>query len=221
MGGVCTGKVYSVTKEIPVYRVWNGAGAGALAERDPSPLGRWWSFSKPRRNVEDYRKDNAICTDWTPYLNRLTRCTLQRGALIMVGPGQSAHCKDPNEQYEQSDVNQVYLPAPWEKMRNFVTCNPQDTEPFPACGGAVKELDARYYTEQAGNLEEAAKFIPAEVVPGEGRGGLCTGKVFKVNPQAKGRREDVHALTIYRVWQAGDRARKAGPGGPSMLPTNR
>jgi hypothetical protein len=99
-GGLCTAQVFEVTQPVAVYRVWNKA-------KDYTLLGRWWSFAKPVGPVEAYRKDNAICPEWSQ-LDVVSTCTLKVGAKIVVGPGQSAGCKDGT--YPASATNQVFVP---------------------------------------------------------------------------------------------------------------
>lgn len=99
-GSLCTAQVFEVTQPITVYRVWNKAKAY-------TQLGRWWSFTKPVGPVEAYRKENAICKEWSD-LDVVSECKLKVGAKIVVGPGQSAACKETT--YPASATNQVFVP---------------------------------------------------------------------------------------------------------------
>ena len=99
-GKLCTGSVYLAEQSITVYRVWNSA-------KSYSVYGGWWSFDQPRGPKHKYRKDNEICPSWSE-LDRMTSCTIIIGTKIVVGPGQSATCKDFT--YPRSAVNQVYIP---------------------------------------------------------------------------------------------------------------
>ncbi|MDH4263608.1 MAG: hypothetical protein OEV78_11245 [Spirochaetia bacterium] len=101
-GKLCTGKVFIVKKPITVYRVW-----GKTFE------GQWWSFSYPEGPQDAYRKANNICKEWNS-LDKLTVCYLKENSLIVIGPGQSADCKQngpPYLNYPKSPVNQVYVPV--------------------------------------------------------------------------------------------------------------
>ncbi len=48
----------AVYRPVKIYRVWNKA-------KPYTQLGRWWSFSVPKGPVDDYRKNNAICLEWS------------------------------------------------------------------------------------------------------------------------------------------------------------
>jgi hypothetical protein len=99
-GKLCTGKVYKVDSPVTVYRVWDSS-------RVNGGNGPWWSFSPPQGSRQSYREENVICPFWSA-LDRLSRCTLKKGALIVVGPGQSADCS--GTRYAQSATNQVFVP---------------------------------------------------------------------------------------------------------------
>jgi hypothetical protein len=99
-GSLCTGQVFEVLRPVKVYRVWT-------KEKSHTKLGRWWSFSRPRGPVSEYRRANAICAEWSD-LDVVSECTLKAGARVVVGPGQSALCKA--ESYPVSETNQVFVP---------------------------------------------------------------------------------------------------------------
>ncbi|MBZ5538196.1 MAG: hypothetical protein LAO31_19760 [Acidobacteriia bacterium] len=99
-GKLCAGRVFRVTHPLTVYRVWDNS-------KGYSEYGRWWSFSPPQGPRESYREANEVCTSWSP-LDRLSACMLKIGALIVIGPGQSATCSGTS--YGKSPVNQVYVP---------------------------------------------------------------------------------------------------------------
>lgn len=100
-GGLCQAQVYTVAQPVKVYRVWDAA-------KPYTQWGRWWSFAPPRGSKVDYRRDNAICTDWSP-LTAVSECQLKVGSEVTVGTGQSVRCPD-HSQLPQSAVNQVYVP---------------------------------------------------------------------------------------------------------------
>ena len=99
-GKLCEGKVFMADKSITVYRVWN-------SEKRYTQYGSWWSFDLPRGPKLAYREENGICPSWSA-LDRMSSCTIKVGAKFVVGPGQSASCKQVT--YEKSAVNQVYIP---------------------------------------------------------------------------------------------------------------
>jgi len=101
-GRLCSGRVYTVTGKgtVTVYRLWNSTNP-------QSRLGRWWGLARPEGSVSGYRRDSAVCYQWSP-LDRLTACTLQPGARLVVGPGQSAECSQ-YLTYPASPALQVYI----------------------------------------------------------------------------------------------------------------
>nr|WP_245635063.1 hypothetical protein [Marinobacterium profundum] len=99
-GELCAGQVLMAQQPVTVYRVWDSA-------RDYTRYGSWWSFQVPVGPRLQYREDNSICPSWSE-LDRMSACTLKVGAKLVVGPGQSAQCKQMI--YAKSAVNQVYIP---------------------------------------------------------------------------------------------------------------
>jgi hypothetical protein len=99
-GELCAGQVMVAQQPVTVYRVWDSA-------RDYTRYGSWWSFQMPQGPRLQYREDNSICPSWSE-LDRMSACTLKVGAKLVVGPGQSAQCKQMT--YAKSAVNQVYIP---------------------------------------------------------------------------------------------------------------
>ncbi len=100
-GKLCRAKVFQVSADVRVYRVWDGS-------KPTSRLGRWWSLTEPKGPVDEYRKANAICKAWSA-LDRVVACKLKVGAKVVVGSGQSAKCDDGVE-YGASPVNQLFVP---------------------------------------------------------------------------------------------------------------
>ena len=99
-GQLCTGRVYEATKPVTVYRVW-------MKEKGYTQIGRWWSFQAPTGTRDEYRLQNEICPEWSA-LDVVSACTLQVGAHVVVGPGQSAACEG-GLTYEKSATNQVFI----------------------------------------------------------------------------------------------------------------
>mgnify|MGYP000141189616 CR=1 FL=1 len=98
-GKLCEGRVFEAEKPITVYRVWN-------SDKDYTLYGRWWSLQKPEGPKAKYRKANGICPSWSA-LDVMSQCKLKVGAKIVIGPGQSAQCKDFT--FEKSATNQVFI----------------------------------------------------------------------------------------------------------------
>ncbi len=99
-GELCAGQVLVALEPVTVYRVWDSA-------REYTRYGSWWSFQLPEGPRPQYRQDNSICPSWSE-LDRMSACTVKVGAKLVVGPGQSAQCKQMI--YAKSATNQVYIP---------------------------------------------------------------------------------------------------------------
>jgi hypothetical protein len=99
-GELCAGQVLVALEPVTVYRVWDSA-------RNYTRYGSWWSFQRPEGPRSQYREDNSICPSWSE-LDRMSACTVKVGAKLVVGPGQSAQCKQMT--YAKSATNQVYIP---------------------------------------------------------------------------------------------------------------
>lgn len=100
-GGLCDSKTFKAVEPITVYRVYDGS-------KPYTATGRWWSFNQPVPPKDQYRKDNAICPEWSN-LDRLTVCKIQVNAVIAVGTTQSATCADGSTYPKNANI-QVYIP---------------------------------------------------------------------------------------------------------------
>lgn len=100
-GGVCSAKIYTVAAPLQVYRVFD-------EQRPWTAYGGWWSMSRPSGPKENYRAQNAICSEWSN-LDRLMTCQLKVGAEVVLGTTQSVTCKD-GTVYPKTAAMQVYLP---------------------------------------------------------------------------------------------------------------
>lgn len=109
-GMLCKGKVFVAVKPVVVYRVWDSS-------KTYTALGRWWSLRIPKGPKTQYQLKNGICPAWSA-LDRMSKCTLKKGAHVVIGPGQSAECL--GELYPSSAVNQVYVPNDAQKHQVFV-----------------------------------------------------------------------------------------------------
>ena len=101
-GMLCEGQVYQAKADAKVvlFRAWNSTNP-------KSQLGNWWAFDQPMGKVAEYRKDYAICYQWTP-LDMLVQCTLKPGTRVVVGTGQSIQCS-PYLSYPVSATQQVFV----------------------------------------------------------------------------------------------------------------
>ncbi|MEO7152781.1 MAG: hypothetical protein ABIX46_13870 [Burkholderiaceae bacterium] len=99
-GGICRGRVYAVREPMPVHRLWD--------EARRNDHGHWWTLHAPSGSRDDYRHAYAVCSEWNALDHAIT-CTLQPGARVVVGSGQSADCTAVN--YAKSPLLQVYVPA--------------------------------------------------------------------------------------------------------------
>ncbi|TXT38523.1 MAG: hypothetical protein FD135_2846 [Comamonadaceae bacterium] len=99
-GGVCAGKVFSVTAPVVLYRVFD-------ASNPHSKLGGWWALTRPTGSRDDYRAANAICKEWSP-LDKLVSCEVRPGSQVVLGTTQSAVCAD-GSTYPKTAAQQVYV----------------------------------------------------------------------------------------------------------------
>lgn len=134
MGGVSEALVVRITQDIPVFRMWNGPGK-LDARGNTNRLGGWWSYDKSVGPVEKYRKDYEICNAWND-LTWVAVCTLKKGAVVAIGPGQSVSaetCGDPTgkESYPANAKDwQTYIDKPWARGTELVC--PPDTADYKA-----------------------------------------------------------------------------------------
>ena len=70
--------------DTPVYRVWTDG-----TDRPSARIGAWWAFDPPAGTNKDFRERYAVCEAWNSRLSRLAACTLSRGSIVVIGPGQS------------------------------------------------------------------------------------------------------------------------------------
>lgn len=127
-GGVSRALVVRLNQDLPVYRLWNGPQLSGRSNR----LGGWWAFDKPSGTREGYRRAYEICGTWNQ-LTWVAVCTLKKGAVVAMGPGQSvsaATCQD-SSGYETYDPNardwQVYVDQPWNRP-DALSCPPEDQD---------------------------------------------------------------------------------------------
>jgi hypothetical protein len=90
-GGLTGAVVVRLTRDVSIWRMWSGP-----AKRDErgntNRMGQWWSYDAPRGSRQDYRQNYAICVSWND-LTWIAKCTLKKGAVVAVGPGNSVNPK--------------------------------------------------------------------------------------------------------------------------------
>lgn len=130
-GGVIEGQVVRATQDIPVYRLWSGP-ASADANGRTNRTGSWWSLGSPQGPAAQYRVDYEICHAWNA-LTWVARCTLKKGAVVAIGPGQSVSaqtCQDPSgqEHYPADHAHwQIYVDKVWARPQEL-TCEPESED---------------------------------------------------------------------------------------------
>jgi hypothetical protein len=130
-GGVSEGQVVRVTEDIPVYRLWSGP-ASRDANGRTNRVGSWWTPGTPHGSSAQYRVDYEICHAWNA-LTWVARCTLKKGAVVAIGPGQSVSaqtCQDPSgqEHYPADPAHwQIYVDKVWARPQEVV-CEPESED---------------------------------------------------------------------------------------------
>ena len=64
-------------------------------------------MKKPTGTLAAYRSTYEVCAEWND-LDTLNECTLDVGAKVVLGPGQSAAC-DGGKEYPKSPENQLLI----------------------------------------------------------------------------------------------------------------
>lgn len=100
-GGTCTAQSFAAVAPLQVYRVYD-------AQKPWTAYGGWWAMTRPSGPREDYRAQNAICSEWSK-LDRLIACQVKVGAEIVIGTTQSVTCED-GTVYAKNTTLQVYIP---------------------------------------------------------------------------------------------------------------
>ena len=119
-GGISDALVVRLTADVPVYRMWSGPEKLDSAGRT-NRLGSWWSYDAPKGTQAGYRAAYEICLSWND-LTWMETCTLKKGAVVAIGPGQSVSattCGDLNgkESYPANPKDwQTYIAKPWNRI---------------------------------------------------------------------------------------------------------
>lgn len=150
-GGITEALVVRLTADVPVWRMWNGP-AKKDARGNTNRLGQWWAYDPPVGSQEAYRKNYEICIAWND-LTWVAKCTLRKGAVVAIGPGNSVTaktCGDPagKETYPVNERDwQVWISKAWARL------------------GADKELDCppetADYEANLANITKAKAPAPA------------------------------------------------------------
>lgn len=133
-GGLTEGLVVQLTEDVPVYRMWSGP-TKKDSRGNTNRMGQWWSYDAPTGPVTGYRTDYEICTGWND-LTWVATCTLKKGAVVVIGPGQSVSaesCGDVTgkETYAANPEDwQVYVSKAWARGTELVC--PAETSDYEA-----------------------------------------------------------------------------------------
>ena len=119
VGRVSKAYVVRLTRDLAVYRLWAGPDVRDAQGRT-NRIGEWWAFDPPDGTLASYRRRYEICEKWNT-LRWVAQCTLRRGTVVVMGPGQSVSaktCDDPSgrEEYPANDRDlQVYIRQAWTR----------------------------------------------------------------------------------------------------------
>jgi hypothetical protein len=131
-GGLTRGLVVRLTADVPVWRMWSGP-AKKDERGNTNRLGQWWSYDAPHGSQQGYRVSYEICASWND-LTYVARCTLKKGAVVAVGPGNSVSAKTCADQtgkeaYPANDRDwQVWISKVWTRSQE-IDC-PADTADY-------------------------------------------------------------------------------------------
>ena len=95
-GGIAPGLVVRLVADVPVWRLWSGP-AKRDAQGHDNRLGQWWAYDAPRGTQQQYRTDYEVCVAWND-LTYVAKCTLKKGAVVAIGPGNSVSAKTCGDQ---------------------------------------------------------------------------------------------------------------------------
>ena len=118
-GGISQALVVRLTADVPIWRMWNGP-TKKDARGNTNRMGQWWSYDAPRGPVDNYRKAYEICVAWND-LVWMAQCTLKKGAVVAIGPGQSVSAKTcgdstDKETYAENPKDwQVWISKSWTR----------------------------------------------------------------------------------------------------------
>jgi hypothetical protein len=110
-GGVSSAIAIRLTQDVHVFRLWSGPDKKD-SRGFTNRIGGWWTYDAPAGTAAQYRVDYEVCRDWND-LTWVATCTLKKGAIVAIGPGNSVGagvCKDTAEQYPANPQHwQLYV----------------------------------------------------------------------------------------------------------------
>ena len=133
-GGISDGIVVRLTSDVTVWRMWDGPAKKDASGRT-NRLGQWWSYDAPRGTQQSYRTIYEIRLSWNE-LTYMAQCTLKKGAVVAIGPGNSVSaktCADATgkESYPAAPNDwQVWISKVWARGEEL-SC-PADTVDYAA-----------------------------------------------------------------------------------------
>jgi len=136
VGKVTRPYVVRLTRDMQVYRLWSGP-AVKDNQGHTSRIGEWWTFDRPTGSRASYRERYEVCEKWNT-LRFVAQCTLRRGAVVVIGSGQSVSadtCGEPRgrEQYPANARDfQVYIHAAWTQIgtRDAMLSCPDESQDY-------------------------------------------------------------------------------------------
>lgn len=143
-GGLLSGAVIRLHADTPVYRLWSGP-AKKDARGNTNRIGQWWSFDRPKGSRQGYREAYEICLSWND-LTYVAQCTLRKGAVVSVGPGNSVSaqtCNDASgkEVYPENRRDfQIFISKAWTRVgENKELSCPEESADYEADDGDISK----------------------------------------------------------------------------------
>jgi hypothetical protein len=104
-GSLCAGQVFVAQGPVTVYRLFSASWKDSKLA---GPKGAFWTLDKPSGTAASYRNVYEICKEWND-LDMINECTIEVGARVVLGPGQSATCDKSDTSSPRSAANQLVL----------------------------------------------------------------------------------------------------------------
>lgn len=106
---------------VTLYRVYDGS-------HPRRKMGNWWTFKNLYNAITEaeFRKRYVICEEWSK-LDRVATATLKPDTVVLIGNGQSAHCR--GTYLPASPVRQVYIIDPPSAFEPGATDRPMKFRP--------------------------------------------------------------------------------------------
>ena len=104
-GSLCEGQVFVAKEPVTVYRVFS---ASWKTSKLAGPSGAYWTLEKPSGTAAQYRTTYEICQEWND-LDMLNECKIEKGAKVILGPGQSATCEKSGGSFPGNAANQLVI----------------------------------------------------------------------------------------------------------------